>query len=97
MPTYYMLLNWTQEGIKNVKDAAKRVERHRSTAKSLGAEIKTLDFVFGKYDMISIVEAPSDEVAAKLSLSIGKYGAARVETLKAFSEAEGYEIIKGLH
>ncbi len=96
MSTYILLLKWTEEGIKTVKDASQRVDRFRNLFKSLGAEIKMFYFVFGRYDMIAIVEAPSDEVIAKAALSVGKFGAARGETVKAFTEAEGYEIIKGL-
>ncbi len=96
MSTYILLLKWTEEGIKTVKEAQSRVEHFRTLYKSLGAEIKMFYFVFGRYDMIAIVEAPSDEVMGKAVLSVGKFGAARGETLKAFTEAEAYEIIKGL-
>ena len=96
MPTYINLLKWTDEGIKTVTDAPKRVERARDTFKSVGGELKDLYFTFGRYDMIAVVEAPSDEAMAKAVLIIGRRGAAKIETLKAFPEADGYEIIKGL-
>ena len=96
MPTYIMLLKWTEEGIKTVKDVPKRVELARNTFKSVGGNIKDFYFVFGKYDMIAIAEAPSDEAIAKAVLAIGSRGAANIQTLKAFTEAEGIAIIKGL-
>jgi uncharacterized protein with GYD domain len=96
MPSYVMLIKWTQEGIKTVKDAPQRVEAARNTFKSVGGEIKEHYFVFGKYDMVSIAEAPSDEAMAKAVLIIGKRGMASIQTLKAFPEAEGLAIIKGL-
>jgi uncharacterized protein with GYD domain len=91
-----MLLKWTEEGIKTVKDVPKRVELARNTFKSVGGNIKDFYFVFGKYDMIAIAEAPSDEAIAKAVLAIGSRGAANIQTLKAFTEAEGIAIIKGL-
>jgi uncharacterized protein with GYD domain len=96
MPTYVLLIKWTDEGIKTVKDAANRVERAHRMWKSAGGALKDFYFTFGRYDMIAIAEAPSDEAAAQLALKNGTYGMARVETLKAFSEAEGLAIIKGL-
>ncbi len=96
MPTYIVLLKWTDEGRKTVTDASKRVERARDAFKKFGAEQKAFYFTFGRYDMIAIVEAPSDEAMAKSILTAERWGAARMETLRAFSEAEGAEIIKGL-
>lgn len=96
MPTYITLIKWTEDGIKTVKDVPQRVERGRDAHKSLGGELKAQYFTFGRYDTIVIAEAPSDEAMAKVALMMGKTGAARAETLKAFTEAEFYEIIKGL-
>lgn len=96
MPTYIMLIKWTQAGIEKVKDAPRRIERARSTFKSVGGEMKDLYFTFGKYDMIAISEAPSDEAIAKAALITAGFGAMRIESVKAFPEAGGYEIIKGL-
>lgn len=96
MPTYILLMKWTQAGTENIKDLPKRVESARNTFKSVGGELKAFYMTFGRYDTIGIVEAPSDEAMAKALLIIGGWGAVRMETLKAFPEAEGYEIIKGL-
>ena len=58
--------------------------------------MKDFHFMFGRYDGITIVEAPSDEAMAKAVLIIGNRGMASIQTLKAFPEAEGLAIIKGL-
>jgi len=71
-------------------------DRFGDTCKSVGAELKAFYFTFGQYDMIAIVEAPSDEAMAQAVLSVGRHRAVRTETLKAFSEAEGLEIFKRL-
>ncbi len=96
MHTYVMLLKWTDEGRKTVTDSLNRVERARDVYKKFGAELKAFYYVFGRYDMISIVEAPSDEAMAKSVLSAESWGVSRIETLKTFTEAEMSEIIKGL-
>ncbi|MGZ4902857.1 MAG: GYD domain-containing protein [Halobacteriota archaeon] len=96
MPTYILLNKWTEEGTKTVKDAPQRIEHARDTFKSVGGELKAFYFTFGRYDTIAVVEAPNDEAMANAVLKIASRGSARVETLKAFPEKEGYEIIKGL-
>ena len=63
MPTYILLIKWTEEGIKTVQDAPNRVERAHSMWKSAGGALKDFYFTFGRYDMIAIAEAPSDEAA----------------------------------
>jgi uncharacterized protein with GYD domain len=96
MPTYVILIKWTDEGRKTVTDTLNRTKRARDVWKKLGAEMRAFYYVFGRFDAISIVEAPSDEAVAKAVLTAERWGMARMETLKAFSEAEGAEIIKGL-
>lgn len=96
MPTYILLVKWTKAGIEAVKDAPQRIELARNTVKSVGGNLKELYFVFGKYDMVTIAEAPSDEAIAEAVLAVGSRGAASIQTLKAFTEAEGVAIIKGL-
>jgi uncharacterized protein with GYD domain len=96
MPTYIMLMKWTQAGIEQIKDDPQRIERLRNIFESVGGEIKSLYFTFGRYDKVVIAEAPSDEAMGKALLMLGGFGTVSVETLKAFSQAEGLAIIKGL-
>ncbi len=55
-----------------------------------------LYLTMGAYDLIVILEAPSDEVVAKFVLTLGALGNVRTTTLKAFTEAEFGEIVAGL-
>jgi uncharacterized protein with GYD domain len=96
MPSYILLHKFTQAGIEKVKDMPQRIESAKEIFKSVGGEIKQIHFVFGEYDMVVVVEAPSDEAMAKAVLIITSAGMASLRTLKAFPEAEGIAIIKGL-
>jgi uncharacterized protein with GYD domain len=96
MPSYILLIKWTQKGIETLKDSPQRVELARNNLKSVGGNLNEIYFVFGKYDMVGVAEAPSDEALAKAVLTIGSRGTASIQTLKAFSEAEGLAIINGL-
>ena len=96
MPTQIILINWTQEGIKNVKESPNRLDAAKGAFKAAGAELKEFYLVQGQYDMVIITEGPDAETAAKLSLAIGSAGAIRTETLRAFTEDEYRKIIAAL-
>jgi uncharacterized protein with GYD domain len=96
MSTHIILINWTQEGIKNVKESPKRLDAAKAAFKAAGAELKEFYLVQGRYDMVVIAESPDAETAAKLSLALGSAGAIRTETLRAFTEDEYRKIIAGL-
>jgi len=96
MARYIMLLNWTEQGIKNVKDSPKRLDAAKAIAKKLKGEIRKFYMTTGAYDMVMLLEVPDDEAAAKFALSIGSAGNVRTTTLKAFSEKSYREIIGAL-
>ena len=88
MATYIMLANWTEQGIRNVKDSPSRLDAARQLCKKHGAEIKQLFMTMGSYDLVLVVEAPGDEAVAKIALATGAGGNIRTTTMKAFNEAE---------
>src|SRR5215475_13597190 len=96
MARYIMLTNWTDQGIRNVKESPKRLDTARSLAKSVGADIKDFYMTMGDHDMVMVVEAPNDDAIAKFILRVAGAGNVRTKTLKAFSETEYRTIIGGL-
>ena len=69
MATYILLMNWTDQGIKTVKDSPKRLDAARAIAKKGGCELRDFYMTIGKHDMIAVLEAPDDEAAAKFVLN----------------------------
>ena len=96
MATYIMLINYTDQGIRNVKDSPKRLDAAKKMLKSMGGEIKDFYLTMGTYDIAIVAEAPSDDVIAKFALGSGSLGNIRTTTLKAFPEAEYRKIIGAL-
>ncbi len=96
MPTYLSLLNWTDQGIKNVKDSPKRLDAVKKALKGIGGGEKTFYMLQGAYDLALIMEAPNDEALAKLLLTVGAAGNVRQTTMKASPEAEYRKIIAEL-
>ncbi len=97
MATYLMLLNWTDQGIRNVKESPKRLDAAKKLAKDRGGEIKTVYMTHGSFDLAVVVEMPNDEKLASLVLKFGSMGNVRTTTLKAYSEDEYRKIIGGLN
>jgi len=96
MPTYIALVNWTDVGIKNVKESPSRLDALKQAARQMGGEVKGFYLVTGKYDMVLITEAPDYKTVAKLTLATGAKGSVRTETMRAFPEEEYREIIASL-
>lgn len=88
MATYIALSTFTDQGIRNVKDTAKRAEQVAASAKKYGATMTQIYWTLGKYDVVAIIEAPNDEAATAFSLSIGAQGNVRTQTMRAFSKDE---------
>jgi uncharacterized protein with GYD domain len=96
MPSYIILVNWTDQGIKNMKDSVKRAKSFEGALEKAGGKSRGIFYTFGKHDMVAIVEAPTDEVITSALYNSGRLGNIRTETLKAFSMAEAANIIEKL-
>ena len=96
MATYIVLINYTDQGIRNIKDSPQRADAARQALSDMGGEMKELYMTMGGYDLVVVSEAPSDDVMAKFALKIGSLGNVRTTTLKAFTEAEYRGIIQSL-
>ena len=96
MATYLMLFRLTQQGIQKIKEAPTRVQAAKDTCRALGGEVKQFNFLMGQYDSFFLLEAPSDEIAAKIALAISSRGNVETETMRAFTETEFKELVGGL-
>ena len=96
MPTYIALMNWTGDGIGQIKDSPKRLDAGRKMFKKLGVKLKDTYLTIGRYDLVCLLEAPDDETFAKAMLTLASKGAIRSESLKAFNEAEYRRIIDAI-
>jgi uncharacterized protein with GYD domain len=88
MATYIVLSKFTDQGIRNVKDTAKRADAVRELARKMGIDTKSMYWTIGKYDVVVTFEAPNDETMTALSLAIASQGNVRTQTLRAFSKDE---------
>ncbi len=96
MPTFILSLNWTEQGIRTVKDAPKRSAAARKLAKKLSIDIKQIYVTSGASDLLVIVESPSGDNVAKFALATSALGNVRTSTARAWTEAEFQQILSEL-
>ena len=96
MPSYLSLVNWTDQGIRDVKDSPQRLDAVKQGAEAAGGRVIFFYLTMGQYDMALLTELPNDEAAARLALMVGSQGNVRTTTLKAFTEDEYRNIIGSL-
>ena len=92
---YILLLNWTEQGIRAVKDAPKRADSFDRTVKKMGGEADYY-YTLGKYDLVAIVTLPDDVSMIKLGLELGRLGNVRSTTLKGWTKQEMKNIFSSL-
>ena len=96
MATYIALSNFTDQGIRNVKETTKRADAAKKMAKKFGVSVKEFFWTMGSYDLVVIFEAPDDASMSAFGLAIGEKGNVRTQTLRAFSKDEMDKILRKL-
>lgn len=96
MQTYLIQTQWTEQGIKMMKESPKRLDLGKKKLKDMGGELKAFYMTMGEYDSLAIVEAPNDEMLAGYLLWLGSQGNLRTHTVKAFTEEEYRRILGGM-
>ncbi|MBL8432685.1 MAG: GYD domain-containing protein [Dechloromonas sp.] len=94
MGTYIALMNFTDQGIRNVRDTTKRAEAVMEAAKNYGSSMPRIYWTLGQYDLIAVIEAQNEESATAFALAIGAAGNVRGQTLRAFSKDEMNGILR---
>jgi uncharacterized protein with GYD domain len=96
MPTYISLLNFTDEGIRTVRETIERADRAGELAQRHGGRIERFYWTVGSYDAVAILEAPDDETATAFLLEAGSWGNVRTSTLRAYERDQMSGIIQRL-
>ncbi len=94
MATFIALLDYTDKGIREIRDSPHRADRFSALAEKAGAKVLAQYWTIGSHDGVLILEAPDDEVAASILLSLGAGGHVRTTTLRAFEWAEAQGLIQ---
>ena len=93
MATYVTLYNYTDQGIRGVKDTVKRAEAVKQAAAQAGVTIKEVYWLQGKYDLLVVSESPDETAAMALAVNTAKAGNVSGQTLRAFTATEMEKIL----
>ncbi len=88
MVAHIVLMNFTYQGIRNVKQSPERRKAATAAAEKLGIKVKEAYLTMGAYDVVILVDAPNDETMAAWTLSLGSLGNVRTQTMRAYSADE---------
>jgi uncharacterized protein with GYD domain len=94
--SYIVLVNWTEQGIRNVKQTIERTDSGAELAEKHGLNFEQAYWTVGAYDMVTIFKAPDDEAMSAHLLEIGSLGNVRTTTLRAYEEEEMSGILQRL-
>jgi uncharacterized protein with GYD domain len=93
--TYLMLSNLTDDGAETIKKHPERIKEVNKEVEGMGARIVAQYAVLGPYDFATILEAPSVEVVAKVSVELGARGSVKIQTLQLIPIDQFISGIKG--
>jgi uncharacterized protein with GYD domain len=94
MPTYVVLMNWTDQGVRTDTDTVHRREQADALAEKHGARIEHVYWTMGHYDIVGIIEAPDDETVSAFILELTSAGNLRTATLRAYDHDQMQAIIQ---
>jgi uncharacterized protein with GYD domain len=91
MATFISSIRFTQQGMQNIKDTAKRASALKATAKKLGAKVQDVFWTLGPFDGLVVFDAPDEETATALMLQVSSQGNIQTQTARAYraNEMEG--------
>ena len=93
MATFISTIKFTEQGIQNIKDTGKRAAALKAAAKKMKVKVTSVYWSLGDYDGLLICDAPDEETATALMLSLGSKGNVRTTTVRAFNAAEMDKIL----
>jgi uncharacterized protein with GYD domain len=96
MPMFMCSLNWTEQGIRAIKEAPKRAKAAQELAKKVGVEIKDVYLTSGDSDLLVLLESANGDNVAKFALALGSQGNVRTSTARIWPQSEFQKLISEL-
>jgi uncharacterized protein with GYD domain len=94
MAIYIALVNFTDQGVRHIRQTTERAKALVQAASNVGVLIKDIYWTMGAFDAVFTAEAPDDETITAFALSIGALGNIRTQTMRAFSANEIANILE---
>ena len=94
MATYIALLQFTDQGIRNVKDTTKRAAAAADAGAKMGIKVADIFWTLGHYDLVIVADAPDEETMTAFMLKLASLGNVKSQTMRAFRSGEMEAILK---
>ena len=94
MACYIVLCNFTDQGIRAVRDTVSRADAAKESAAKLGVKMKDIFWTLGEYDIVTVLEAPDEQSVTAFGLALASLGNVKSQTLRAFTRDETLAILK---
>lgn len=88
MATYVVPAQFTDQGIRAIKNSPQRAGQVAEMAKGFDCEMKEVHWTLGQHDIVSIIEAPDEQSLCAFGFALGCAGNVRTQTLRAFTKNE---------
>jgi len=96
MPTFISFIDWTDQGIRNIKEAPQRAKAAKALLEKLGGKVKQIYLTSGDHDIVFIADIPDGDTMAKFSLAVAAQGNVRTHTVRGWTEDEFEKIVADL-
>lgn len=93
---FVLSLNFTEQGVRGLKEAPKRAEAARGLAKKLGVDIKQVYLTTGDADLLVLAETANGDNIAKFAMALSMQGNVRTRTARAWPLDEYTKLIAEL-
>ena len=86
MPRYVVLYRFTAEGAKNIGETVQRARQTREQTEKRGFKVQALLWTQGPYDLVSIIDAPTEEAMMGAMANVVAEGNVSSTTMRAFDD-----------
>ena len=93
MPTYMVMVKFTDQGARNLKELPNILQQNMQSAQALGISPKGIYFTQGEYDLVVIADAPDEDAMMAQIFAVNMRGNSRTTTMRAFSLEDVERII----
>ena len=93
MATFITTVQFTEQGVKAVRDTCDRAAAFRAAARKMGVKVTGQYWTLGAFDGVLVCEAPDEATATAALLHLGSLGNLRTQTARAFDAAEMRKIL----
>jgi uncharacterized protein with GYD domain len=80
---YVVMSRLTAEGRKTIKERPQRLKEVNKEIEKMGAKVKLQYVLLGKYDFMTVLEAPNTETVLKVMAELGSRGTLETITMTA--------------